>query len=108
MKKTLNIILLLILFCSSAAYGQVNWSFNLIGDKTASPALEITATIGHGYHLYAIDNPDGGMPLQFFFDFKGCKPSGSVTADKNTLSPIMTFSNLTNIIILEQLNSRKN
>ncbi len=42
-----------------------------------------------------------------FFDFKGCKPSGSVTADKNTLSPIMTFSNLTNIIILEQLNSRK-
>ncbi len=82
MKKTLNIILLLILFCSSAAYGQVNWSFNLIGDKTASPALEITATIGHGYHLYAIDNPDGGMPLQFFFDFKGCKPSGSVTADK--------------------------
>ncbi len=27
---------------------------------------------------------------------------------KNTLSPIMTFSNLTNIIILEQLNSRKN
>ncbi len=82
MKKTLYLILLLVGFCSSAALGQVNWSFHLVGDKTANPAIEVTASIAPGYHLYAIDNPDGGMPLQFFFNFKGCKVSGTVTADK--------------------------
>lgn len=82
MKKTLCMILLLVGFCCSAALGQVSWSFNLIGDKTANPSIEVTASIAPGYHLYAIDNPDGGMPLQFFFNFKGCKASGNVTADK--------------------------
>ncbi len=82
MKKTLSLILLLIGFCSSAVFAQVNWTFNLVGDKTANPAIEMTATISPGYHLYAIDNPDGGMPLQFYFNYSGCKASGGVTADK--------------------------
>lgn len=82
MKKTLYLILLLVGFCSSAALAQVNWTFNLIGDKTANPAIEVTATVAPGYHLYAIDNPDGGMPLQFYFNYNGCKASGNVIADK--------------------------
>lgn len=82
MKKTLYLILLLVGFSSSAALAQVNWTFNLIGDKTANPAIEVTATVAPGYHLYAIDNPDGGMPLQFYFNYNGCKASGNITADK--------------------------
>lgn len=82
MKKTFYLILLIAGLCSVAASAQVDWSFKLVGDRTSDPAVEITASIAPGYHLYAQDNPDGGMPLEFYFNLKGCKTSGNVTANK--------------------------
>jgi len=82
MKKILYLIPVLIGFCNSIASGQVSWSYSLTGEKTANPAVEITAAIAPGYHLYSTDNPEGGMPLQFFFDLKGCKTSGTIGANK--------------------------
>ena len=81
MKKTLCLVLLIAGIFNFMATAQVTWSFNIVGDKTEHPAVEITANIARGYHLYAADNPEGGMPLEFYFDLKGCKLSGSVTAD---------------------------
>ncbi len=81
MKKTLCLVQLIAGIFNSMATAQVTWSFNIVGDKTEHPAVEITANIARGYHLYAADNPEGGMPLEFYFDLKGCKLSGSVTAD---------------------------
>ena len=58
MKKyylTLGLIL-----CALVAYAAdgVNWSFKLIGDNTMNPAIEATANIEPGYHLFSIDNPE--------------------------------------------------
>lgn len=83
MKKyylTLGLIL-----CALVAYAAdgVNWSFKLIGDNTMNPAIEATANIEPGYHLFSIDNPEGGSsPLEFFFDLKGCELDGKPVANK--------------------------
>lgn len=82
MKKSTFLILLLILFGNLLASSQVTWSFALVGDNTPSPAIEVTANIAPGFHLYSQDNKDGGNPLVFHFELKGCKPSGEVTANK--------------------------
>lgn len=83
MKKYFLTLLLLLLAVAAYAADAVNWSFKLVGDKTANPAVEATAVINPGYHLYAIDNPTGGSnPLEFFFDLKGCKLDGKPTANK--------------------------
>ncbi len=61
----------------------VSWTFRLVGDGTDNPRVEATATIAPGYHLYAIDNPAGGSnPLEFYFDVKGCKVTGTPKANK--------------------------
>lgn len=83
-KRTLPILLTLIVcvFGGKAAEA-VTWSYKVVGDKTPTPQLEITATIAQGYHLYSQDNPEGGgVPLSFRFDFKGCKADGKVKANK--------------------------
>lgn len=83
MKKyylTLGLIL-----CALVGYAAdgVNWTFRLIGDKTGSPAVEATADIEPGFHLFATDNPEGGsLPLEFYFDLKGCELVGKPTANK--------------------------
>ena len=83
MKKYFLTMSLLLLAVVAYAADAVSWSFKLIGDKTANPAVEATAVINPGYHLYAIDNPAGGSnPLEFFFDLKGCKLDGKPTANK--------------------------
>ena len=82
MRKNLSLIILMLCFGCISALAQISWSFNVKDDKTDHPALEITATIAPGYHLYAMDNTNGGMPLEFFFSFKGAKADGPVTADK--------------------------
>ncbi len=83
-KRTLPILLTLIVcvFGGKAAEA-VTWSYKVVGDKTPTPQLEITATIAQGYHLYSQDNPEGGgVPLSFRFDYKGCKADGKVKANK--------------------------
>lgn len=61
----------------------VSWNIKLVGDNTDKPAVEITATINPGYHLYAMNNPAGGSnPLEFYFDVKGCKLDGKPVPNK--------------------------
>ena len=69
--------MLVSLVLSGMAADAVKWSFKLVGDNTKNPALEITATVAPGYHMYAVENPAGGSnPLEFFFDLKGCTQDG--------------------------------
>lgn len=83
MHKFLSVFLSSLIVFAMGAAEHVSWSYKLIGDNTVSPAIEMTATVDPGYHLYSIDNPDGGgQALQFHFNLKGCKLSGGVVADK--------------------------
>lgn len=83
MKKILLTMCLLAIAMGAAASDAVTWTFRIVGDKTDSPAIEATAYIEPGFHMYAIDNPAGGSnPLEFYFDTKGCKLVGKPTASK--------------------------
>lgn len=82
MKRLLG-LLIVALFALQVSAEHVKWSFKLVGDNTASPTLEMTATIDPGLHLYAVNNPPGGsMPLSFNFNLKGAKLDGAVKANK--------------------------
>lgn len=82
MKKLFSLVVSLIILCGLSANGQVSWSYNIKGDNTDHPSLEITAEIAPGYHLYSMDNTQGGNPLEFFFNYKGVKPNGNISANK--------------------------
>lgn len=78
----LSLSMILVAVCALAA-DAVNWTITLVDDKTDHPSVKISAKINPGYHLYAVDNPAGGsMPLQFYFDVKGCKTVGQPVANK--------------------------
>jgi len=65
----------------------VSWTFKLVGENTEHPAIEMKADIQTGFHLFSVDNPQGGsMPLSFFFETKGCSPDGKPTANKKYTS----------------------
>ena len=84
MKKTLWLLFLSLLPSLLFAEEAVTWSYKLVGDKTDTPSLEITADITPGYHLYAMDNPPGGSnPLNFYFETTGCKTEGQPIANKS-------------------------
>lgn len=77
------LIIMIITTAAAHASGQVSWSYRLTGDKTASPALEITASLDPGFHLYSLDNPEGGAgALEIRFDMKGCVADGPIVANK--------------------------
>ena len=83
MKQLFTGILSLIIAMSSFAAEHVSWTYKLIGDKTSDPAVEITASIDPGFHLYSLDNPEGGAgALEFHFTTEGCKLSGTPKANK--------------------------
>ncbi len=83
MKRLLFSLSLILICISAAAADAVNWAISLVDDNTDHPSVKITATINPGYHLYAVDNPAGGsMPLNFFFEVKGCKTVGKPSANK--------------------------
>ncbi|MBD5355550.1 MAG: thiol:disulfide interchange protein [Bacteroides sp.] len=83
MKKYFLTFSLLLLAVVAYAADAVSWSFKLVGDNTASPAIEATATVSPGYHLYSQDNPAGGSnPLVFYFDVQGCTLDGKPVANK--------------------------
>lgn len=82
-RSLLSILMVLAALFSMSAADAVKWSFKLVGDNTKSPAIEITATVAPGYHMYAVENPAGGSnPLEFFFDLKGCSREGKPVASK--------------------------
>ncbi len=83
MKKYFLTFALVVVAVSMWAADAVNWSMKLVGDNTDHPAVEITATVAPGYHMYAVENPPGGSnPLEFFFDVKGCRLDGKPKANK--------------------------
>ncbi|MBD5204399.1 MAG: thiol:disulfide interchange protein [Bacteroidales bacterium] len=83
MKKCLLTLTLLIVAIAAMAADAVKWDIKLTGDNTDHPAVEITATVSPGYHLYAMNNPAGGSnPLEIFFDVKGCKLDGKPVPSK--------------------------
>ncbi|MCH5169635.1 MAG: hypothetical protein J1F27_08335, partial [Prevotellaceae bacterium] len=87
MKKTFLTFSFLICFLTGFAADAVTWSYKLVGDNTATPAIEATATIAPGYHMYSVDNPAGGSnPLEFYFDLKGCKLDGTAVANKQYIT----------------------
>lgn len=76
---------LFIALISIVAYAQspVNWTIKLIGNNTDSPAVQMTATIDAGYHMYSTDNdPMAGMPLEFFIEPVGATLVGTPVANK--------------------------
>ncbi|MDE6408788.1 MAG: thioredoxin family protein [Muribaculaceae bacterium] len=83
MRKLLFVLTLLTSLAFSALADNVTWSYRLVGDNTTDPALEITAKIERGFHLYAFDNPPmGSNPLVMTFDLKGCSLVGKPQADR--------------------------
>ena len=84
MKRQLTLWFFLLSIVSVFADNAVTWSFKLKGDNTMTPAIEATATISPGYHMYSMDNPPGGSnPLVYeFYDLKGCKLDGKPVANK--------------------------
>lgn len=83
MKRLFPLILALLGFALSSIGAEVTWSYRITGDNTASPTLEITAAIGSGYHLYAMDNPPGGgVPLTIKLKYEGCAPDGAIKPSK--------------------------
>jgi len=83
MKKYFLTLTLLVFAVAAFAADAVSWSYRLVGDNTASPAIEATATVTPGYHLYSQDNPAGGSnPLVFYFDLKGCTLDGKTVPNK--------------------------
>ncbi len=87
MKKYFITFSLFLFAMVAYAADAVNWSFKLADENTAHPAIEVTAVVNPGYHLYAIDNPSGGCnPLEFSFNLKGCKLDGNIVADKEYIT----------------------
>ena len=83
MKRIVWIIGFLLLPIAILAQNAVSWSFKLVNDNTDHPSIEMTADISEGFHLYSMDNPEGGSnPLVFYFDTKGCKVDGRPVANK--------------------------
>lgn len=83
MKRSIFLWVFLLTVITGFSANPVSWSYRLVGDNTMSPAIEATATVSPGYHMYAIENPPGGSnPLEFFFDLKGCKLDGKPVASK--------------------------
>ncbi len=83
MKRYFLTLSLLLTVAVMMAADAVTWSFKLVGDNTANPAVEATATVTPGYHMYSQDNPPGGSnPLEFYFDVKGCRLDGKPVANK--------------------------
>lgn len=84
MKKLVWIIGLLLMPITIFAQESVTWSYKLTGNNTDSPSIEMTAHISQGFHLYSMDNPEGGSnPLTFYFETNGCKLDGNPVPNKS-------------------------
>lgn len=87
MKKYFIPLFFLLIYSSVLAIEPIKWSYKIVGDNTDSPSLEIRAEIEKGYHMFSMDNPEGGSnPLEFFFDVKGCKLDSNPVANKPYIS----------------------
>lgn len=92
MNKITFFFFVLLSTLTASAADNVSWSYNIKGENTSTPSLEITAKIAPDYHLYAIDNPTGGsMPLDIRMHFIGCEPDGKIRPDRK---PTVAYSDI--------------
>lgn len=92
MNKVSLFFLIFFTALASAMAENVSWTYDIKGQNTSSPVLEISAKIAPGYHLYAIDNPSGGgMPLDIKMNFVGCEPAGKIRPDHK---PTVAFNDI--------------
>lgn len=82
MKKTYFLFLAMLLGVFALKADPVTWSYKIINEGTDHPALQMTATIAPGYHLYNVDH--GGMenPLKFSINAKGATLVGQPVPNK--------------------------
>ena len=82
--RTIALIISFVICATTAFAADVAWSFKILDENTDHPAIEITAAVPAGFHLYSSDTPAGGpVPMQFFIDVKGAKKVGTPKANKN-------------------------
>lgn len=82
-RRILMLLVSVMMLIPCALADEVSWSYKLIGDKTATPSLEITVVVAPGFHLYAPNTPDGGgVPLSIRVTTKGCTAVGRPKANK--------------------------
>lgn len=84
MKKTLALLVSFVMFAVLGVKGAdpVTWSYKLIDENTDHPAVQMTATVAAGYHLY--DFTHGGMenPLNISVKADGATLVGKTAANK--------------------------
>ncbi|MCM1319463.1 MAG: thioredoxin family protein [Muribaculaceae bacterium] len=88
MKKTYFLLLAMLLGVFALKADPVTWSYKVIDENTDHPAVQMTATIAPGYHLYNVDH--GGMenPLRFSITAKGANLVGQPTPNKAATAEI--------------------
>lgn len=82
MRKIISILSIVFIALQAFSSDHVSWTFKVVGDNTATPTLEMTANVAPGFHLYALDNPEGGAsPLKIHINLNGAVLDGSPKAN---------------------------
>lgn len=82
MRKIISILSIAFIALQAFSSDHVSWTFKVVGDNTATPTLEMTANVAPGFHLYALDNPEGGAsPLKIHINLNGAVLDGSPKAN---------------------------
>lgn len=82
MKKTYFLLLAMLLGVFALKADPVTWSYKIIDEGTDHPAVQMTATIAPGYHLYNVDHKGMENPLKFSITPKGATLVGQPTPNK--------------------------
>lgn len=88
MKKTYALLLALLIGVFALKADPVTWSYKVIDQNTDHPALQITASVAPGYHLYNFDHKGMENPLKISVLPKGATLVGSPTPSKAPISEI--------------------
>lgn len=82
MRKIISILSIVFIALQAFSSDHVSWTFKVVGDNTATPTLEMTANVAPGFHLYALDNPEGGAsPLKIHINLNGAVLDGAPKAN---------------------------
>ena len=82
MKKSLALLICCVLGFFGAKADPVTWSYKLIDENTDHPALQMTASIAAGYHLYNFDHKGMENPLNIKIVPEGASLVGAPTPSK--------------------------
>ena len=85
MKKSYALLICLLLGVFALKADPVTWSYKLIDENTDHPALQITANVAPGYHLYNVDHKGMENPIKFSIVPKGATLVGTPTPNKPSI-----------------------